>query len=101
SDLCRLFSLIRNKYLIAGVAFLIWMIFFDRYDFATQYNYLQEKSKLEKEKAFYGLENQKIEQAIKDAQYNPNEIQRIAREKYRMKKENEDIYVITEIEEKK
>jgi len=97
----RLFSLIRNKYLIAGVAFLVWMIFFDRYDFATQYHYLQEKSKLEKEKAFYGMENQKIEQAIKDVQYNPNEIQRIAREKYRMKKENEDIYVITEVEAKK
>jgi len=97
----RLLSLIRNKYLIAGVAFLVWMVFFDRYDFATQYNYLQEKNKLEKEKAFYGLENKKIEKAIKDAQYDPNEIQRIAREKYKMKRENEDVYVITEVETKR
>ncbi len=97
----RLLSLIRNKYLIAGLAFVVWMVFFDRYDFATQYNYLQEKSKLEREKAYYGLENKNIEQAIKDAQYDPDEIQRIAREKYKMKKDREDVYVITEVEHKK
>ncbi|NGF56878.1 cell division protein FtsL [Parapedobacter sp. SGR-10] len=97
----RLVLLIRNKYLITGIAFVVWMCFFDRYDFATQYNYLQEKSKLEKEKTFYGTEIKNIEQAIKDAQYNSSEIQRIAREKYKMKRDNEDVYVITEVEVKK
>lgn len=97
----RLFLLIRNKYLIAGVAFVVWMCFFDRYDFAMQYNYQKEKNKLEREKEFYGTEIEQIEQLIKDVQYNPNEIQRIAREKYKMKKANEDIYVITEVEAKK
>ncbi|HMR19510.1 MAG TPA: septum formation initiator family protein [Sphingobacterium sp.] len=97
----RLLLLIRNKYLIAGMAFLVWMCFFDRYDFAMQYNYQKEKSKLEMEKEYYGNEIRHIEQSIKDVQYNPNEIQRIAREKYKMKKANEDIYVVTEIEPKK
>lgn len=97
----RLFLLIRNKYLIAGTAFVVWMCFFDRYDFAMQYNYQNEKSRLEKEKDFYSAEIERIEQSITDAQYNPNEIQRIAREKYKMKKANEDIYVITEVEAKK
>ncbi|HAU54598.1 MAG TPA: septum formation initiator, partial [Sphingobacterium sp.] len=35
----RLWSLIRNKYLLAALAFLVWMLFFDRNDFATQYSY--------------------------------------------------------------
>lgn len=97
----RLLLLIRNKYLIAGAALVVWMCFFDRYDFATQYNFQMEKNKLEREKSYYTGEITHIEQSIKDAQYNPNEIERIAREKYKMKKSNEDIYVITEIEPKK
>lgn len=76
------------------------MCFFDRYDFATQLGYQQEKSKLEQEKAFYSAEIDHIEKAIKDAQFNPSEIQRIAREKYKMKKANEDVYVITEVDPK-
>ncbi|MFD1768150.1 FtsB family cell division protein [Sphingobacterium suaedae] len=96
----RFLTLIRNKYLIAGVAFIIWMCFFDRYDFSTQFAYQQEKTKLEDEKAYYETEIGRIEKAIKDAQYNPNEIQRIARERYKMKKDNEDIFVIQEVEAK-
>ena len=93
----RAVSLIKNKFLIASVAFLLWMCFFDRYDFATQFGYQKERNKLEYEREFYTTEIDKLEKSIKDAQYNPNEIQRIAREKYKMKKDNEDIYVISEI----
>jgi len=74
------------------------MCFFDRYDFGTQFAYQQEKAKLEGEKMFYTHEIERLEKSIKDAQYNPNEIQRIAREHYKMKKENEDIYVIQEVD---
>ncbi len=94
----RFINTIRNQYLIAGVAFLVWMCFFDRYDITTQYNFQTEKTKLEEEKAYYTTEIQDISQAIKDVQYNQSEIQRIAREKYKMKKDHEDVYIITEIE---
>ncbi|WP_223857395.1 FtsB family cell division protein [Sphingobacterium micropteri] len=96
----RFLALIQNKYLIAGVAFFIWMCFFDRYDFSTQFAYQQEKNKLEREREFYESEITRIEQAIKDVQYSPREIQRIARERYKMKKDNEDIYVIQQVEPK-
>lgn len=94
----RFLTLIRNKYLIAGTAFVVWMCFFDRYDVSTQFAYQQEKSKLETEKAFYETEIGQMEKSIKNAQYNPSEIQRIARERYKMKKDNEDVYVIQEVE---
>ena len=92
----RIINTIRNQYLIATVAFLVWMFFFDRYDVATQYSFQAEKSRLEEEKAFYTNEIERIEQAIYDVQYNPTEIQRIAREKYKMKKDNEDIYIVSD-----
>lgn len=86
---------------MSGIAFVVWMFFFDRYDVATQISYQQERNKLEEEKSFYSSETERIEQAIKDAQFNSSEIQRIAREKYKMKKSNEDVYVITEVEPEK
>ncbi|QBQ40325.1 septum formation initiator family protein [Sphingobacterium psychroaquaticum] len=94
----RFLTVIRNKYFLAGLAFLVWMCFFDRYDFGTQYAYQQEKGKLENEKTFYESEIERMEKSIKDAQHNPSEIQRIARERYKMKKDNEDIFVVKEIE---
>ncbi|MGO1521375.1 MAG: septum formation initiator family protein [Sphingobacterium sp.] len=92
----RFINTIRNQYLIATVAFLIWMCFFDRYDIATQYHFQAEKTKLEKEKKYYTEEIDYIEQSIEDVQFNSAEIQRIAREKYKMKKDQEDVYIITE-----
>ena len=97
----RAVSLVKNKFLIAGIAFLVWMCFFDRYDIATQYSYQKERNKLQYEKEFYTVEIENLEKSIKDAQYNPSEIQRIAREKYKMKKDNEDIYVISEVKPSK
>jgi len=94
----RFINSIRNQYLIAGVAFLVWMCFFDRYDITTQYNFQTEKTKLEQEKEYYTNEIESISQSIKDVQYNQSEIQRIAREKYKMKKDQEDVYIITEID---
>lgn len=96
----RFLSLIRNKYLIAGLAFVVWMCFFDRYDVSTQIAYQQEKNKLEEEKAFYETGIEETEKSIKDAQFSPSEIQRIARERYKMKKDNEDVYVIQQVEPK-
>ncbi|WDF67785.1 septum formation initiator family protein [Sphingobacterium oryzagri] len=96
----RFLTLIRNKYLIAGLAFVVWMCFFDRYDVSTQMAYQQEKNKLETEKAFYETEIGQMEKSIQNAQYNSSEIARIARERYKMKKDNEDVYVIQEVEAK-
>src|SRR5690606_29502852 len=96
----RFLALIRNKYLIAGVAFVIWMCFCDRYDFGTQFAYQQEQEKIEPDRTVYISEMPRIEKAISDVQYNPSEIQRIARERYKMKKDNGDIYVIQYVEPK-
>jgi|GEM_PF-136654 len=92
----RFLYAIRNKYLLASVAFVIWMLFFDRNDVSTQYGYQREKSNLEREKAYYEEEIASIKQSIKNVQNNPSEIQRIAREKYQMKRDQEDVYVIVE-----
>lgn len=94
----RLLSVIRNKYIIAGVAFTIWMLFFDRHDVATQYSYYSQLKELRTEKEFYTTEIDKITKSVHDLNTDPQALQRVAREKYKMKKENEDVFVIIEEE---
>ena len=92
----RLLAIIRNKYLIATSVFVVWMLFFDRHDLTTQYDYYNQLKALEAEKAYYEAEISRVEKGVEDLQGNAKEIERIAREKYQMKKSGEDVYIILE-----
>ncbi|HZH54696.1 MAG TPA: septum formation initiator family protein [Sphingobacteriaceae bacterium] len=90
----RLISLIKNRYVIAGLIFAAWLLFFDRHDLSSQFSYYNSLKTLEKEKVFYETEISEISQTLEGLQHDPAAIERIAREKYQMKKDGEDIYVI-------
>ena len=90
----RLLDLISNKYLIAGIAFLTWMLFFDRNDLMSQYEYRTQLNKLQAEKRFYLKESAKAVKDLNELTTDKSKLEKFAREKYLMKKENEDIFVI-------
>ena len=95
----RLFDLIKNKFFLATVAFVIWMIFFDKNDLFSQYEYHQQLSKLTQEQAFYKAETAKVNKDLDELTSDKGKLEKFAREKYLMKKDNEDIFVI--VHEKK
>ena len=97
----RFLALIRNKYLIAGIAFLTWMLFFDRNDLMSQYEYRRQLNKLQAEKEFYTTESTKAIKDLNELTTNREKLEKFAREKYLMKKENEDVFVIITEEPKK
>ena len=84
-----------NKYLITGTAFAIWMMFFDRNDVSLQLRRIHELQKLqESEKVMDGqITDTKHELSL--LKTNPQTLEKYAREKYLMKKENEDLFIIT------
>jgi len=90
----RIFKVIRNKYVIATLAFITWMLFFDRNDISSQYHYRSNLSELQKEKEFYLKETEKVKKDLEELTTDPKQLQKFAREKYYMKKDNEDVYVI-------
>lgn len=90
----RIVSIVRNKYMIAGVIFAVWMLFFDRHDLTAQYDYYVQRRALEQERNFYEREISRITRTLHDLDSNSAEIERIAREKYQMKKSTEDVYII-------
>lgn len=97
----RVLDLIRNKYLIAGIAFLTWMLFFDRNDLMSQYEYRTQLNKLQAEKEFYTRESAKTIKDLNELSTNREKLEKFAREKYLMKKKDEDVFVIIKEDLKK
>ncbi len=87
-------GLFSNKYVIAFVCFLVWMLFFDRNDLMSQYDYFSQRQKLEEEKEFYQQEITKVLKDLQELSTDQERLEKFAREKYLMKKENEDVFVI-------
>ena len=85
-----------NFYLITGVGFLLWMLFFDSNDFYSQYLLRSKLNELEEKREYY---QEKIKEVEKDREAllrDKDKLEEFAREKYFMKKDNEDVFVIVE-----
>jgi cell division protein FtsB len=88
-----LFKIVRNKYFLTVIGLIVWLLFFDKNDVFTQYELIQKCHKLEKDKNYYvaEIENNKVN--LKELRTNKKSLETFAREKYLMKKENEDVFV--------
>ena len=90
----RLVYLVKNKFFLISLAFLFWMVFFDKNDLFSQYQYHQQVKKLKQERDFYKTETAKVAKDLDELTSNPQKLEKFAREKYLMKKANEDVFVI-------
>ncbi|WP_026708608.1 FtsB family cell division protein [Flavobacterium frigidarium] len=87
------FKCVSNKYIWVLLFFIVWMVFLDNYSY-FDHRFLDDQiGELEDNKEYYQEEINKDEEQIKQLK-NPAQIEKYAREKYYMKKENEDIYLI-------
>ena len=90
----RFLSIIKNKYLISLTAFIVWLSFFDHNDIASQFHLTQELHKMEDEKIYFLNQITYDELAMYELMHDPKTLEKFAREKYLMKKDNEEIFVI-------
>ncbi|WP_264565230.1 FtsB family cell division protein [Flavobacterium sp. N3904] len=87
------FKFLSNKYVWVLLAFLTWMLFLDNYSYFEHRFLNKQIDELEENAAYYQGEIKKDEENIKQLK-NPEQIEKYAREKYYMKKDSEDIYII-------
>lgn len=95
----KVFNILKNKYLLTVIGLLAWVIFFDKNDLKTQLELRQKVQQLEKEKKYFAQEIASINAEVLELTTNPKTLEKFGREKYLMKRDNEDIFVI--VEEKK
>ncbi len=89
----KFIKIIGNKYFIVLFFFIVWMLFLDNYSYIEHRFLNKQINELENNKKYYQEEIKKDKQSIKHLN-NPMQIQQYAREKYYMKKDSEDIYII-------
>ena len=84
---------ITNIYVIILSVFLVWMVFFDENSFLNHREFDKEIDMLNREKEYYQSEIKQDKELIEKLK-NEEDLEKFAREEYKMKKENEEIYLI-------
>ena len=90
---------LRNKYLITFVVFLVWIFFIDTFDIITQIRMNNEFKQLKEQQEFYKAEIEKDSTKVYNLNNNPEEQVRFARERFLMKKDNEDVFIVRDKKE--
>jgi cell division protein DivIC len=88
-----LYPYARNKYIMTILVFLVWMTFFDENNFISQVENRLKLAELEVDKEHYVKEINQSAEDLKLLQNDKELLEKFARERYLMKKENEDIFV--------
>jgi cell division protein FtsB len=89
----------RNKYVLVITAFLVWLTFFDRNNFISQVRLGRILSEKRAQKKFYQDEIKRDSISMHELMSDTVLLEKFGREKYLMKKDDEDIYLI--VREKK
>lgn len=83
-----------NKYLVALLVFAVLMIFFDNNNLIKRMRYTQQERALRQEIEMYQQQRDEALRQLEDLRVGTEELEKIAREQYLMKEDNEDIYIL-------
>lgn len=87
---------LKNKYLITFAVFCAIMLFFDKNDIFTQLARTKELKNLRQSKHYYSTRIESERKELEGLKHNPAVLEKYAREKYLMKRDNEEIFIIPE-----
>lgn len=87
-------SWLKNRYILSGILFFIWMLLLDTHSLKIHYKLYKEIRQARNAIAFYTSEIAKDKELIKQLESNPTTLERFAREHYYFKKPEEQIFII-------
>jgi cell division protein FtsB len=87
-------KMLSNKYIITLMIFGVWMIFFDQNSFVAQRKFTKELNQLEARKKAYAHQNELLKVQSDNLLGSFDNLEKLAREKYLMKRDDEDLYLV-------
>lgn len=84
----------KNFYFLSSLFFLIWLSFVDSNDLFMQSELSGKQAELVKAKNFYEDKIMEVQNDKAALTNNPDLLEKMAREKYLMKKDNEDLFIV-------
>ena len=88
-------SWLKNKYVLTTLCFAVWILFIDDRDFiTTRFRHVKELHKLEARKLYFEDQILTVRKELDQLKSNPATLEKYAREKYLMKRDNEDLFIV-------
>ena len=84
----------KNMYILGTVFFIVWLMIFDSNDILTQLSLRKKEADLQQTQRYYQKQIETVKTDRKALFSNQDLLERIAREKYYMRAEGEDVYVM-------
>lgn len=85
---------LRNKYLLTIIIFVLWIVLFDSNNLISQHKEMKNLKKLRAEREYYVQRIEEDKRKLIELKTDDQNLEKFAREQYRMKKPDEDLYII-------
>ncbi len=90
----RIPAFLRNKYVLTILLFLIWILFLDSNNLISRYREMRELKKLRNQRDYYINRIEEESRKLRELKTGNDNLEKFAREQYRMKKPDEDLYIV-------
>ncbi len=84
----------RNKYILTILIFFIWLLLLDSNNLIARYKEIRELHKLRNDREYYINKIEVDKRKLRELKTGDDNLEKFAREQYRMKKPDEDVYII-------
>jgi len=85
---------LRNKYILTIVIFILWVLLLDSNNLISRHKELKNLKKLKAEREYYVKRIEEDKRKLNELKTSNRNLEKFAREEYRMKKPDEDLYII-------
>jgi len=90
------FPILRNKFVLTLLIFGVWIVMFDQNNLLDRFSDMKKLNQLEKEKDYFEKKITDDQQRINELTSDKDDLEKFAREKYLMKKDDEDVFIVVE-----
>jgi cell division protein DivIC len=87
-------SIFRNKYFLTLIIFIIWLTLLDTNNLIERYQQLRDLHKLKQDMIYYTKKIEEDKRKLNELKTDNDNLEKFAREQYRMKKKDEDLYIV-------
>ncbi len=85
---------LRDKYILTLIIFLLWLILLDSNNLINRYKEVRNLKKLKADREYYTIRIEEDKNKLRELKTDNKNLEKFAREQYRMKKPEEDLYIV-------
>jgi len=87
-------AIFRNKYLLTVIIFIVWLLLFDSNNLIGRYKEMKGLNKMKSDREYYIKKIEVDKRKLYELKTDNHNLEKFAREQYRMKRPDEDLYII-------